>query len=649
MVTAATAPFAVSLRRRSPEEVALLPAPSLDPVLRDLPGLWIQDRHHFALGERISVRGLGWRAAWGVRGIQVLLDGVPLTQPDGQAVLDVVAPATIRRVEFIRGPSSRFWGNGAGGVLLLSTARPYEETTLEAAALRVRMLGGSYGTRQLLAGAGVSLGEHYVQAYASSTRQDGFRAHSEGRLLRAGGRAEIDLGPRIRLRISTAFVRKSAENPSALTREQLEKNPRMARPGFVRDQAGETSMQAQLGLRLTRRADIGQFSAAAYGLARALDNPLPFAVIGLSRRTVGARLTFRRQRGRLEWGLATGGAFQRDGRTNFNNNGEGEPGAMRQLDQLETVTNVAASGFARLGLTERLWVSLGLRASRVRFESDDRLIESPDPATRGDQSGARTFVAYSPSVGLSYQTGPALLFANYTTSFQTPTTTELVNRPDATGGFNPRLEPQKARGVEVGARGVWPAARLEFNVALFRLRTRDALVQTGTSPKGRAFYGNASESLNRGLEVAVTWQPAEGAELRLSYTGSRFVYAGDIVKQDTTLDVSGHHVPGIPAHRFYAGLTVEESGWWGRLQAEAVSDLYVNDENTAESDGYVVFDLHVGHEGLAVVGAQVQPFAAVRNLFDVRYNGSVIVNAYGGRYYEPAPGRTFTAGVNLVF
>ena len=114
-VTKSSSPFAISLLERSAEEVVSQPGLSLHSVLLGLPGLTLNDRGHYALGERLLVRGMGWRSAFGVRGVHVLLDGIPLTLPDGQGMLDIVDPAFIRRVELVRGPSSTFWGNGSGG------------------------------------------------------------------------------------------------------------------------------------------------------------------------------------------------------------------------------------------------------------------------------------------------------------------------------------------------------------------------------------------------------------------------------------------------------------------------------------------------------------------------------------------------------
>lgn len=633
--TAASAPFAVSVMARAPEEVAYQPALSLQDVVGHLPGVWINDRGHFAQGERISIRGLGWRSAFGVRGVQVVLDGIPLTLPDGQTFEEIVEPSLIHRAELVRSPSSRFWGNASGGVLFLSTRRAAGEPSL-----RARALAGSYGARQLFAEAALPLDGHTWQAFVSTVEQEGYREYSEGARTRAGVQGRLSLGGNWTLGMTSALVYQDTENPSSLTREQMDQNPRQARPDFVAAQAQKESIQGQVGLRLRRPVGGGEVSASAYGLIRDLTNPLPFAYVAYLRHSGGGRVAVQQTHGRLSWGVGAEAAVQHDDRQNWNTV-DGRRGDDRQLDQVETVTEAAVSGYGRVDLTDRLQVSAGLRGTSVHFQNDDNLLVSDDPALNGDQSGSRTLSAWSPSVGLSYQWGGTLLFTNYSTAFETPTTTELVNRPDATGGFNDTLEPQHTRGVEVGARGGWPAAGFRYELALYRMRIDDALIQVGTNEAGREFYGNVGENLHQGVEVSASWRPVSAVQAQLSYTGNRLAYTND--------DLDGNRLPGVPDHRIYVTARGTWSGLWSRLGVEAASGYYVDDQNTetARTDGYAVVDLTLGHEGIAIGGARVQPFVSVENLFDERYVGSVVVNAFGGRYYEPAAGRALHAGVNV--
>ena len=624
--TEATAPFAVSVLTRSPEEVALTPGTSLDEVLEGLPGVWINNRSHDALGERLSIRGMGWRAQFGVRGVQVLLDGIPLTMPDGQAVLDIADPAFIRRAELVRGPASLFWGNGSGGVLFLSTDRA------AGPGVRARVLGGSYGLRQIAAEASGSVGRHRFSGFVSNQAQEGYRAHSEGRFTRGALHGHFDLDPQTRLSVTAAAALQEAQNPGQLTREQLQENPRAADPRTIATEAGKESQQVQLGAHALRQTSAGVLSATAYGLVRDLNNPLTYAYIQLYRQAGGLRLSFQNEEAPLAWGIGADVGGMRDTRDRWDNEA-GQPGEERLQDQQETVANTSAFAYVAPAWG-RLRLRLGARADRIRFALDDDL-----QLGGVDASGDRTFSAVSPAVGLSYQLPSALLFASYSTAFETPTTTELVNRPDGTG-FNPELRPQYTRGVEVGARGTWPDVRLAYDVALFYLDVRDRPIPYQTPEGGdQTFFRSSGESVHRGAEVAASWRFLPALTLQLTYTAGRFTFRDE--------ELEGNRLPGVPDQRLYAHFQGTRRGLWGRIAVEAVSAYFTDDANEVQNDGYALLDVQAGHEGLALGGARFQPFIEVSNLLDTRYNGSVIVNAFGGRFFEPAPGRTFRAGLNV--
>lgn len=626
--TEASAPFSVTIHTRSTEEIALSPNTSLDELLRPLTGAWVNDRHHFALGERISVRGVGYRSNFGVRGIQVLYDGIPLTLPDGQAFLDVVEPAVVRRVELIRSPASVFWGNGSGGVLFLSS-QPRSSTP----SLRARIQGGSFGRWQgLLEGSGTS-GPWRYHGYASGNRQDGFRNHSEGYRLRAGVNASRSFGSNTRVRLTAAGDVQDTENPSSLTLQQFRTDPTQARPLFLQYNSSKQSEQGQLGLSVDHDLGAATLSGSGYYLYRSLVNPLPFGYITYDRNSGGGRLTLRRSEGRLQGGVGVDAGVQLDDRIEYSVTPDGTRGNSTTLNQLETVVSGAAFGYLRFNATDRFAMTGGLRVDGLQFEADDRLLRN------GNDSGTRTFSAWSPTLGVSYDAGAALVFAHYSTAFETPTASELSNRPTpGQGGFNQQLQPQRMQGVEVGTRGSVPAARLQFDLALYQLQV-DNLINSRRLSSGYQYYKNLGKNRQRGLEASLTWRPVPPFEVAARYTGTQFT-----IQKPDSLD--GNRVPGIPPHRGYVHVQAEQNGLWGRLSAEGVPDFYVNNTNTAQASGYVLLDLRVGHRGLSWQGLIFKPFLSVDNLLDQHYAASVVVNG-GGEFYEPGPDRSFSFGINI--
>ncbi|GAB5517851.1 MAG: TonB-dependent receptor [Rhodothermales bacterium] len=614
-------PYAVTVQARATETLNSRTDASLTAALRQLPGVWMGDRGHFAIGERLSVRGMGWRANFGVRGVQVLLDGIPLTMPDGQAILDLADPSLIRSAELIRGPSALFWGNGSGGVLALTTLSASPPT------LRLRAMRGSFGQQHLLAEAGTQFGPSRLHGYVSDLRQDGYRAYSSGRFTRAGARWSTSITPHTLLRLTAAFADQDAENPGAINQAQLDADRRSARDLNVTRQAAKYSQQIQGALQAEHRLPGGMLSGTVWMLSRDLDNPLTFTYVDLNRLAYGTRLSGQGTTNRWRWGVGLDAARMDDDRLNLPNN-NGTAGEVPTLDQQETVTNIAASGFATYRLSNALALNAGLRYDAIRFELSDKLFDN------GDQSGNRSFNALSPGLGVSVQPNTVTYYANVRTAFETPTTTELVNRPDNQSGFNPNLNPSRILGGEIGARG--SVANLFLDVALYAADVSDRL-QPAEAADGRTYYQNSGGTVHQGLEIAVYWAPTP--HLTLEGTGSTNRYRFD--ELDATL-------PGLPASQASFALTYDAPFGLARLSTQHVPDYYVNDANTIESPGYTLLDMDLSLTTLTFGSVHLQPTVRLGNLLDATYNGAVIINGFGGRFFEPAPGRTIQVALTLT-
>ncbi|MEL6616088.1 MAG: TonB-dependent receptor, partial [Bacteroidota bacterium] len=400
----ARAPFSVAVVERGVVERSANAGAGLEDALRTLPGLFVADRENAALGERLIVRGQGYRSAFGVRGVQVVLDGIPLTLADGQAVLGVVDPVLVRRAEIVRGPASALRGNGSGGVLFLDTVPP---AAARASGAEAQVTAGAFGLVRASGEGTAALGEGRAGVAVSRTERDGYRDYSAQEIWRARGFVDVPVASGADLRVIAALEESPLlQHPGALTAEQLDADRRQAEARFPNTTSGKRSTQGQVAARLTARTPEARFSATAYGIARDLRNPLPFAYIGVDRLAGGLRLSAEREVGPLALALGADGAVQRDDRFNAPNE-NGEPGAVRTLDQLETVASGGLFARAGMPLAGPLRAEAALRADRVRFEADDRLLAD------GDQSGSRTLGALSPQVGLSYRARGVLAFASF--------------------------------------------------------------------------------------------------------------------------------------------------------------------------------------------------------------------------------------------
>jgi iron complex outermembrane receptor protein len=637
----ARAPFAVAVTTRDEIQRAR-PGLALDEALRGVAGVQVDNRFNYALGERIAIRGFGARAQFGVRGVRVLVDGVPATMPDGQTNLNHVDLATLGRAEVIRGPASSMYGNAAGGVIQLeSEAAP--EAMIGG---RVRTVSGSDGLLRLGATAGGQRdGAEYVLS-GSRLRYDGYRAFNHATNDRVNARGSYG-GAFGTARLSGSWVEYDAQNPGGLTDSLLRVDRTAAFPNNVRQQTGERGRQAQLGAGWSRTFGSTDIDAGAYGLTRTVDNPIPVRIVALDRQATGAHASANARGGvlghaaHLALGVET--QAQRDDRQNYLN-ALGARGALT-LDQLEHVRSASAFSQAGVDVLPRLALLGGIRYDAFRFRVRDRFITPTDP----DDSGERTLRAFSPSLGATLDIArPLTLYANYATAFETPTTTELANRPTGAGGFNPELQPQRTRSYEVGGKGRLSAdwATGTWQLAAYRARVRDALVpfEVEGAP-GRQFFRNAGSAIHRGVEAAMFVVLPAGFGVRGAYTYTDARFERYVVG---TSVFDGNRVPGIAPHRGDVDLTYSGAhGFFADADARMSSSTTVDDANLARSPGYVVTGLRAGFERVRLAGAEISPFVGATNIGNVRYNTSVTINAAGRRYFEPGPGRSIYVGVDV--
>jgi iron complex outermembrane receptor protein len=627
---------------------------SFDEMLLALPGVSVANRNNPTQDPRISIRGFGARSAFGVRGVRVVRDGIPLTLPDGQTPIDYLDLESVGRIEVIRGSAGSLYGNAAGGVVDVRTIDPPSDVV----AGRVTGYGGSYGLKRWAGSAGGTSGIVRYQGDVSRTEQDGFRRYARqqstggtGRAIVAGSLGELAL-------TYTGYDTPTAQNPGALTATEMRLDPRQADPAQVRKGARKAVTQSQIGLVATRRSASGlEISATAHYGWRTLDNPLTFAVVDVDRTTAGAaaRITAPVRALGLEHRLSAGvdAQFQDDDRLNFSNCNFIPPLAaptancpvlgtergVRTLDQRERVSGIGPFVRDEIAFAERYRLTLGARADVVKFRVDDNLIAGTNP----DDSGERTLHAVSPLVGFVARVGTLhSAYANVSTAFETPTATELANKPDGSAGINPSLDPQYATTAEVGMKGAL-MGRVRYDASLFATRVKDELIPFEVpGGAGRRYFRNAGATRRRGAELGLS--AALGmTTVGMSYSYSDFFFTDYVVGAS---DLSDSRIPGVPNQQLSGYATWSWRGFFATLEGQTAGGMFMDDANTLRSPSWEVANARVG--GRWTVGTlSLAPVVAVSNLFDRAYAGSIVINAAAGRYFEPSPGRTVYAGMSV--
>ena len=621
---------------------------SLEETLALLPGVIVANRTNPTQDPRISIRGFGARSAFGVRGVRVLRDGIPLTLPDGQTPVDYLDLEAVESVEVIRGSASALYGNAAGGVIDLRTG----DAPADLIALQLRGWSGGSGYRRLVAAAGGRSGIARYQGHIARTRSDGFREHSRQEITSGSVRLTAKIsGTELALN-GIGFHMPVAENPGALTAEQLESDYRMADELNVRKGARKEVHQGQLGLSASRGSRQRDLFASVYAGQRTLDNPLTFAIVDIDRATAGATLrastafSVASIPGRFSAGLDV--QTQRDDRRNFANCFDNEQtvptascpvvgderGTLR-LNQRERISGFGpfARAEAELG---RYRVSLGARADNVRFRVQDDLVGANNP----NDSGERTLRAVSPMAGIVARIGNVhAAYANVSTAFETPTTTELANQADGTAGINADLDPQFARTYELGVKGI-ALSRIRYELSGYASRVRDELLPFEVPDgAGRRYFRNAGRTGRRGVEGAAG-TVFRNVELGATYAYSHFQFIDYLVDN---FRYDGNRLPGVPQQQFQAYATFRRNSAFISADGIIAGSMFANDANSARAAGYEILNLRAGGN----IGGKgwVSPTIGVQNVFSRRYVPSVNINATANRFYEPAAGRVVYVGL----
>ena len=631
----------------------------IDEALNNLPGVVVSNRYNYSLDQRISIRGFGSRSNFGVRGLKILLDGVPQTLPDGQSQLTNIDFADIGRAEVLRGASSSLYGNASGGVISFQTERAAPGRFAQ----RLRVQGGAgkrendnfYKWQSWTSGRSGSISGTLS---VSQFKADGFRQHSaaEFRQLNSGVDYAVSGSTLATVRLSLAD-NPEAENPGALTAAEYAANPDTAALNNVRRGADKDAQQHQLALGVQHFDAAGnEYQATVFGLLRYLANPLaappPTGItptsgtyVDIDRAVGGIRGNLTHRLGAAEQAprLTAGVDLQRmrDARRNFRSEA-GAPTPDVLLDQREKVTELGPFAQVQWSPRPELLLSVGGRYDWVRFDLGDRFLVD------GDDSGAKTMAAASGNVGLSWTVNQRFVpYLNVSTSFETPTTTELVNKPDGSGGLNPELGPQRAVNYEIGVRGQ-PSALVTYSAAVFLGRITDAIVQ-GPEIGGRAFFRNAGKTHNDGAEVGVSFAPVRGLTLNGAYTYAHYRFAEYLVGD--TLSLAGNRLPGVPEHFWRFGLRTSLPGnFYVDADHTINTSMAADDANTPTLfvAAWSVTNARVGWDG-RVGQMEIAPFLGINNLLDRRYIGSVTLNWVGGRVFEPAPRRVIYVGAEVGY
>jgi iron complex outermembrane receptor protein len=632
--------------------------PGAAQALGSAAGVLARDRQNQAQDVQLSIRGFGARSAFGIRGLRIYVDGIPATMPDGQGQVSHADLASADRIEVLRGPFSALHGNSSGGVIQVFTAQgegpPRLSFELAAGS------DGAFGAGLRLAGE--TAGVRHVLGLGRD-QGDGYRQHSGWSRTQSNARLDFGADAGSKWTLVANGLRLQARDPLGLPRERFESDPRSALPAAFAFDPRKSVAQEQAGLVHERRlGDRQTLRLMAYGGWRHTQQYLALPVAAQRAPTsAGGMIDLVRDYGGLDarwsWRAIAGPrpltlvaglgydalAERRRGQENFAGEALGVRGALRR-DETNRVT--AFDRYLQLSwsFAQRWSLDAGLRRSSVRMGSDDRYLAPGN----GDDSGALRHDTTLHSAGLVYRVSDGIrLYAAAARGHEVPTVNEISYRPDGASGLNLELRPARSENLELGVKArAGGLGRIE--AAVFRTRTRDEIV-TAANVGGRASFRNAGATERSGYELGWSreWPGGLSVRVALGRLDARFGDGISACAAPPCAPQNGKALPGVPRDTLFAALAwMPPEGWQAGVEARRIGRVPVDDGNSDHAPAYVALDAWAGYV-LRSGPWELRGFARMDNLLDRRYAGSVIVNEANGRFFEPAPGRSWSAGLSV--
>jgi len=633
---------------------------ALSESLIRVPGVTATNRNNQAQDPQVSTRGFGSRSAFGVRGVRVYVDGIPLSMPDGQGQPGVVDLSAIKSVEVLRGPFSALYGNSSGGVIqMLSEDAPKSPT------FGGTVMFGSYDTkRQTLSGAGQQgIVEYLVNV--SNYETNGYREHNAGHKEMATAKVKLNISEDTKLTALANWFDQEAQDPLGLPRVATATDPSAFDNPEGNVSAALTANSrvyrdhAQVGLNFTHAfSQNNAINLMAYVGERDNEQYLPVNPAGSTARSSvimrdfhGADLRWDNN-GKLldrDYNLSLGLTYGKseDNRLDTNVLVAGVPANVLNRKEDNISRNFDQYIQGKLAVLNNVDIHAGARHTKVRLTVEDNFTSGT--GSNGDHSGHVEYQKTTPVIGAIWKVTPTFnLFANYGKGFETPTFIEAAfNNTTATATPNLSLKPSESRNFEVGAKA-FVADNTQINLTLYKVMTDDEIVVDISG--ARPVYTNANKTKRTGAELSVDSQFSNNFSVNLAYTLLNAKFDSDFTNSTGGVIASGNRIPGTYQSQIYGEVAWKYNplGFHTALEGRYNSKVYVNDFNNDTAPSYTVFNLRAGFNQQAG-GWNFSEYLRIENLGDKEYIASVRVNDGNARFFEPATDRNYLLGLSASY
>ena len=602
---------------------------SFSDFIKNTPGVFTTSSNNFSQDMRISIRGFGARSAFGIRGIKLIVDGIPETTPDGQSQLDNLPLGLISNIEILRGPNANLYGNSSGGVISINTlTNPNDKF------YRTSGIFGAYQYQSIQRTRVLDWKNSNLIIHYDKRRSNGYRDQSNYKtsILNLKYINQLDQSNKIVWQINYTDS-PYAYDPGGLKLSEVEDNRRQARKNNIDYDTYEKVKHLKTGISWNyKKNDNSFFDSYFFYQQRDFYSKLPFnfgGIISIDRNYYGLGTKFTRNKN-LEnrnntFVMGVDHLSQSDDRKRFKNN-FGLKGD-RTLSQMENFDTTGIYLVSQTNFNSGLLLRYGIRydINSIGIDSNNKV----------------NLDKINPSLGISYSINSSdNIFFSFGTSFETPTLNELSNNPDGSG-FNKDLKSNNAVNYEIGWRKSLSNIAFEA-VAYITNSDNEILPYEIELFPGKNFYRNVGSTLRQGIEISssVSFQ---GGLFNLNYTLSKNRFKDFILDGD---DLSENLIPGIPSQMLDLEVLFKLSKKRMLIVTNRlIGERYADNLNETLVSSYNIFNVKYSKE----IFKKSQFSLGVNNLFNEEFYDNIRINAFGKRYYEPAPKRNFYFGINFSF
>lgn len=613
---------------------------SLKDALLEVPGVFAQSRSG-GQDTRLSIRGFGARGSGersnaGVsRGIRVMTDGIPISEPDGRTSLDLADLGGADGIEVSRSNASALYGNASGGVINLRTNLEFERPFQQ-----LRFKSGAYGYHREQAFLGTRFGDSRATVAVGNSTFDGWREHSatSTSLLQARVKAALDANTKLGVLLDA--TNNLNRYPGPLTAAQLDSAPEQANRTFVTRNERRINRIARLGATIEHSFNADrEISGSLWTEAKKLQRSERNRFRDFNRGHLGATGILVQRVNVSEAARATlslgGDEAWQDGSVLFYNLGPGGSRGPNQIADSREAAN-SAGGFLQgeVTLNDTWSARVAARYDDVYYLSEDHI----DPSL----NAKHTFSRWTPKASLAWFKERHTVFVSLGGGVEAPAFNE-IDPPapfDTLTSINPFLKTTHSTTFEAGARGVLCEGSLKYDAALYWINVSDDFIPYD----GGAYYFTAGKTRRQGAELGLDWTPVERLSLRGAFSLSRNRY---VEYKRNAEDFKDNRVAGLPAQLIHAtGRYALRQGFFGELNTTWIGSYFADDANRARVPAYALLGARVGYTGTFETRT-IHAYVGVENLTDQRYVESVFINGASGQYFEPGLPRSVSAGLTL--